>query len=336
MGPYETGFAPDAAAARRARSAAALRTQLETLQTETVTGQAADPATRLRGQTAEALRLGASLDAIAGYREAGELAAARAATQQTTIATVRSAVESLGSDVQSALDTAFDLGVALTEKPAENALETVVSALNTAFAGRMLFSGNAGTTPALADAETIATAVGVAAATGTTAATADAAVRALFDTPGGDFETTFYTGGTGDAPATAIAEGETVRITLRADEQVFRDILREISAIGAAVAAPGTVEERRALAEAGLEGLRNTLAPLASVAGQIGVTEARIEEVQTRSRAEETVLNDALTALVGRDQFEAASALTATEDAIEALFVTTARISNLTLTNFLR
>ncbi|MEM7498037.1 MAG: hypothetical protein AAF371_08610 [Pseudomonadota bacterium] len=334
--PFETGFPPGAATDRRAATAAALRSELERLQTETVTGQAADAPTALDGRTAEAQRLGGVLTALEGYGEAAALVAARAETQQSALGGVRDVVEELVNALQSAVSSGSGTGLAVAVPAAENALDVIVTALNTRFAGRSLFTGNAGDATALASPETIAIAAGIAASGAPDATAADAAVRALFDTPGGDFETTFYTGGTGDGPATAIAPGETVRLTLRADDSVFRDVLRETTAALTAATGGGTFAERRALIEESALGLRTALEGLARRAGELGITEQRIESTRAGNAVEQAQLNRALGALTGRDQFEAASTLTATEDALETLFVTTARISALTLTNFLR
>ncbi|MEL7137420.1 MAG: hypothetical protein AAFP67_00155 [Pseudomonadota bacterium] len=334
--PFDTGFSPNAATSRRTASALALRTELERLQTETVTGQAADAPAALSGRTAEAQRLGGALDALEGYGEAAALVAARSETQQTALGGIRNVVEELVSALQSAVSSGSGTGLAVATPAAENALDVIVTALNTRFAGRALFSGDAGDRNALVQPETILSAAGAVASGAPDAQTADAAVRALFDTPSGDFETVFYTGGAGDGPATAIAEGETVRLTLRADDPVFRDLLRETTAAIAAATGSGTFEERRDLVGESALGLRTALEGLARRAGELGVTEQRIENTRVANAAEQTQLNRALGALTGRDQFEAASALTATEDALEALYVTTARISSLSLTNFIR
>ncbi|MEL6768705.1 MAG: hypothetical protein AAFP17_16100 [Pseudomonadota bacterium] len=334
--PFETGFSPNASADRRGASALALRAELERLQTETVTGRAADAPVALDGRTAEAQRLEGALSALEGYGEAAALVAARAETQQAALGGIRDVVEELVSALQSAASAGSGTGLAVAAPAAENALDVLVTALNTRFAGRALFSGDAGDRSALVQPETIAAAAATAAGAAPDAEAADAAVRALFDTPGGDFDTVFYTGGTGNGPATAIAEGETVRLTLRADDPVFRNLLRETTAALSAATGSGTFEERRALVEESALGLRTALEGLARNAGALGVTEQRIETARAANATEQTQLNRALGALTGRDQFEAASTLTATEDALEALFVTTARISALTLTNFIR
>ncbi|MEM7527777.1 MAG: flagellin [Pseudomonadota bacterium] len=333
--PFETGFPADRGVASRVRQSTALRAELERLQTETVTGRAADPAASLGGRTAEAQRLEAALGALEGYESAAGLMASRASAQQDALSAVRSATQTLVDQAQSAVNSGSFTGLSVAEPAARQALEATVSALNARFAGRALFAGNAGDGPALASAADITAAATTAIAGAPDAATADASVRALFDTTGGTFDTSFYVGGAGDAAAAGIAPGETARLTLKGDDDAFRAVLREMTALFSAVGGPGSAEEKRALVSDATNGLRTALDDLAEAAGTLGVTEQRIEAARTRNAAEETVLNEALTGLVGRDQFEAAGALQATEIALETLLVTTARISNLSLTRFL-
>ncbi len=83
-------------------------------------------------------------------------------------------------------------------------------------------------------------------------------------------------------------------------------------------------------------GLRNNVGALAGTAGRVGTAEARMAEVRTRQEADQAALNQAYTALAGRDQFEAAAELTALEAQLQTTYLTTARLANLSLTNFLR
>ena len=58
--------------------------------------------------------------------------------------------------------------------------------------------------------------------------------------------------------------------------------------------------------------------------------------VKARHQTSEAALTLAYTKLAGRDQFEAAAALIQLEAQLETTYLTTARLANLSLVNFLR
>ncbi|MEM0924182.1 MAG: flagellar biosynthesis protein FlgL, partial [Pseudomonadota bacterium] len=64
--------------------------------------------------------------------------------------------------------------------------------------------------------------------------------------------------------------------------------------------------------------------------------EQRIEVARVRNLSEEEFLSRARLSIIGRDQFEAAAEFTALEAQLESIFQITARLSGLTLNNFLR
>jgi flagellar hook-associated protein 3 FlgL len=93
--------------------------------------------------------------------------------------------------------------------------------------------------------------------------------------------------------------------------------------------------ERKDLAGRGADLLLSGLQPLIAVRADLGVTEARIEEARVANAAETTSLAQARNGLVAADPFEAATALEAVTTQLETLYALTARVSRLSLTNYL-
>ena len=75
---------------------------------------------------------------------------------------------------------------------------------------------------------------------------------------------------------------------------------------------------------------------LAAMSGRVGVAEERMATLRTQHNATTTALTRAYNALAGRDQYEAAAELTQLEAQLETTYLTTARLANLSLANFLR
>jgi flagellar hook-associated protein 3 FlgL len=284
------------------------------------------------------LGLEQSLAEIAQYREIVGLAESRASAIQGTLDVLRDLTVDLHVNGQTALESNLGAARETVSASARQALGAAISALNVSFGGRRLFAGDAGDTEAVAAIEVFMSASVTILEAGPTAGAAYANLSVQFSVAGGLFETTFYTGGSGDAPATEVARGERLGFAPRADEAPVRALLRDLATLAAAFDPDNAIPEgdRRGLAEQAIAGLRNNVAALAGMAGQVGVAEARMETVKTRHQASEAALNLAYTKLVGRDQFEAAAELTQLEAQLQTTYLATARLANLSLANFLR
>ena len=72
------------------------------------------------------------------------------------------------------------------------------------------------------------------------------------------------------------------------------------------------------------------------VQARLGVAEERIEIASVRVEAERSTLERALNDIVARDPYEAAAEFQALQIQLETVFGVTARLSSLSLNNFLR
>lgn len=315
-----------------------IRGRADTARQETVTGLLADPAAALGGKVSELLGLEQSLAEIAQYREIIGLAESRANVIQSTLDVLRNLAVDLPVSGQTALDANIGAAGVAISAAARQALGAAISTLNVSFGGRRLFAGDAGDTQAVAALEVFMTASVPILEAGPTAGAAYANLSVQFSAAGGLFETTFYTGGSGDAPATEVARGERLGFAPRADEAPVRALLRDLATLAAAFDPDNAIPEgdRRGLAELAIAGLRNNVAALTGMAGRVGAAEERMATIMTRHQASEAALNLAYIKLAGRDQFEAAAELTQLEAQLQITYLATARLANLSLVNFLR
>jgi len=315
-----------------------LRGRADTARQEAVTGLLVDPAAARGGKVSELLGLEQSLAEIAQYREIIGLAEARASVIQGTLDSLRELSVEFQVSGQTTLDANVGAARETTSAAIRQALGVAISALNVSFGGRSLFGGDAGTTRAVAPLEVIMSGSVAVLEAGPTAGAAYAALSTEFSAAGGLFETTFYTGGSGDVPATEVARGERLDFAPRADEAPIRALLRDLATLSAAFD-PGNAiaaDERRGLAELAIAGMRNNVDALAGMAGRVGVAEERMTDVQARHQAAQAVLNLAYLKLAGRDQFEAATELTQLETQLQTTYLATVRLASLSLANFMR
>jgi flagellar hook-associated protein 3 FlgL len=273
---------------------------------------------------------------------AHDAAAAEAAqfarATQAALGTMQEAGAELGAALVMAGTGGAAAQVDAAATDARARLGSVVSALNARDAGRALFAGTATDGAAVAGADDLL--AQLAADIGPQASAADlaAAVNDWFDAPGGGFYTHGYLGAGTDLSPASIAPGQTADPALRADDPALRELLA-----GYATAAlldrgllDGQADQRAAaLLLAGTRIMEGDAA-LATLGARVGREEARIEEAATANAAEAAALEEARAALVGVDAYRTATALTEAETQLETLYAVTARLSRLSLTEFLR
>lgn len=332
-----TGFPPQPRPDLMARLIADLRDRADAARTEAVTGRRADPAHALGGRIGEALEIERALAEAGQFREIIDLAGARAGVTQTALEALRGLAVDLAASGQTALDTSLSPARMAVSASARVALGSAVSALNSSFGGRSLFAGDGGG-GAVAPAELFLSASVTILEAGPTAGAAYASLTVAFTAAGDLFDTSLYTGGTGDAPATEVAKGERIALSARADEAPMRHLLRDLAALATAFDPENAIpaDAREGIATRAIAGLRDNLDALNGIAARIGAAEERMASAKARHMAAEVTLALAYNGLTGRDQYEAATELTALEAQLETSYITTARLANLSLASYLR
>jgi flagellar hook-associated protein 3 FlgL len=314
-----------------------LRGNADIARKEAVTGLLADPAGARRSQISELLGLERSLATLSQYNEIIDLSEARAGVIQRSLGSLRDLAVELHSSGLTALQDNGGTATETLSVLARQALTAAVSALNVSFGGRGLFSGDQGGL-AIASAEMIFSASMAVVQAGPTGAAAYASLTVQFTLAGGFFDTGLYTGGSGDAPASEVAEDERIAFAPRADAAPVRALLRDIAALAAAFDPASTLpaDERRDLAKQAVSGLLNGVDELAVLSARVGVAEERMSVLRARHGDAATALSNVFNKLAGRDQYEAAAELTQIEAQLETSYITTARLSHLSLASFLR
>lgn len=316
---------------------ALLRKRSDTARIESVTGRSADAAAKLSGQIGSVMQIEKSIRDLQNYGEAIALSEVRASATQTSLDRIVTASQDL-ADAATIYLTSGSLqnGVTLATQGL-SALSDITSALNVSISGRALFAGDDATSGAIIDADTIMTQIVPLIEAAPDSATALAAVDQAFNTAGGLFDTAFYQGGAGDAPQTEIAVGVTVDYAMRADDSALREVLSGVVAVAAAIDPSTNVSDtmRDTLFSSAVTVLRSSIAGVIGLQGELGVSEQRIATVKARNIANEASLTLTYNELTGVDQYESVLRLTGLEDQLETAFATTARLSNLSLTNYI-
>lgn len=320
------------------RDTARLNDQLVRVAGEVSAGRVSDPVARLGGDTAPLAFIERTLErAETRLRAAAEFELETEA-RQAALGQIQDRARDLGETLITLPDGASP---GLTETASADArlrLGAVLSALNTAIGGRTLFAGTATDGPAVVPAADMLAAVAsdVALADATTAGEVGAVVDAWF-APGGGFEASGYVGSGDDLGRLALSDGERAAAPPRADDPSLRATLAAL--VKAALVSEGVLsgspeEAARLLRDAGL-GLIAADGGLVELRVRIGSTEEQVLRARTELRSERDAAELARDDLIGIDAFEAASELQAVELRLQAIYALTARLSRLSLTEYL-
>jgi flagellar hook-associated protein 3 FlgL len=304
--------------------------------TEVSTGQAADLTAQVRGDHSALNGIDASLARLQAYASVTTEMGLIAQSMQTALGTIDDLASGIAPTLLSAASPTNPTIVNATAADAHQRFETVVGLLNARIGDRSLFAGQGTQGPAIADAETILAAL-EAAITGLTAVSdVETAISDWFDDPMG-YAAQAYLGTAPLTPVT-IAEGERSQTAITALDPDLKTTLKGL-AMAAMVdrgALAGAPVARAELAMRAGQVLISGQTGRTQMAADLGVVEAQISAAATRNTAETSALNIGRAGIVSVDPYEAATRLQDTETQLETLYTLTARLSRLSLVDFLR
>ena len=314
------------------------RQEVSRLAEEVATGRTADVAGRLSGAFSYLADIERNLGTLQGFRTSTSEAGTFAAGMQAALGRV----QDVGSDLSTRLieRAGSDIAAVTTAvgRDAADSLDRIVSALNTQIGGRSLFAGKATATAPLVSAEVLRAGMAAAAAGQTTAEGVQSALDAWFDTASGGFQSLAYTGAGSGLDPFHLGPHETVDLDLTANSDAIKAVLKQVG-LATLAADQGLAlapEVRDDLMRRSAEGLIAVQADLTGLRADLGFAEARIEDSRVRQAAEASSLEIARNALLGVDPFDVATRLADAQQRLESLYAVTARLSRLTLSDFLR
>lgn len=313
-----------------------LKTTMSNLAKEVTTGVRTDLGEAVSGDFSVLAGIDRSLSTLEAYKTATTEAELTASTMQGVLGTIANLDSGIGVALISAGTTGTATIMDATLSDAATRFSTVVSVLNTNVTGRYVFSGTASDTPPLPEPEAILSTLTAELVGATDAADVIARVDSWFDDPAG-FEATTYAGDTARTDI-RIADRESVSIEVTALDPKLRDTMK-----GYAMAAllkdglfAGDLSARSVITAAAGERIVQGDQNLAVLAADLGTVEAKIGDAATRNDAERAALELARTELIAADPYESASALEAVRSQLETLYTLTARLSSLSMTDYMR
>lgn len=301
---------------------------------EITSGQVRDPVKAAGGDAAQVYAVESYLSDIKVDREIVATAQRRSEVAQLTLNSLRETILPLGPNLTAAATADDSLRAAAYSQTAAETLDFALAGLNASIAGRSLFGGVSNDTPLVGSGEALLADVRAAIAAGQD--TPIAAVEDYFS-DGGGFSTAFWQGGP-KADTLTLASGHSLESLPTGDADAFRSMLE-----GLTLAALSTDEslaperaDQLAFQQSAGKALSTAADELTTLQAEIGTGQERAVRIESILVAEQTAAEITRGAFFNTDPYAASAELTALEAQLEALYTITARLSQLSLTNYLR
>lgn len=305
-----------------------LKQQIADRAQEATSGFQADLVSHLNGRIDQALLSDRAINENKADQARLDLRNIRLSITDNTLTSLRDLTGGLSLEMQSAIGVTDVPRQNAVAAEAKEAISEVLSRLNARHGERFLFSGDATATPPFGDAETLLNDIRNIGLTAVDEVDYAAQIQTYFNDPAGGFQTSFYQG------SQTASDGDAVL----SNQQAFADLFH-----GLTVLALADTSENQPYAQAGnpaldqalsrLEGARTAIV---DIQADVGIRQSSLQNEQARLEREETLLAAAFLDLAGKDQYEAATQLRELEANLEASYLLTTRLSNLSLLNYLR
>ncbi len=321
-----------------ARHNTALKSELNTLVQELTSGEVADITSHLGGAQTNLAGVDRQLQMLGRFSQSNIETAQLLTIMQTALAGIDSHRETASSTLLTIDASSTQSQISAASSIASSSFKATVQTLNLRSGDRAMFGGNDLDGNPLANRDDMLDALRLEVAGLTTAEDIEAAIDTWFDAPGGGFETDGYQGDSNGYLNRATGANQKVEIGVRADDQAIRDTLKSLAK--GALAGDTTLSfdlnvQRELQMKAGVD-LLTRASSMAGVQARLGYVEAQVEEAAVRTSAQESSYGIARNNLVSADPFETATRLQSIQLQLETHYTLTARLSRLSLTEYLR
>ncbi|KCZ63210.1 hypothetical protein L53_08035 [Hyphomonas sp. L-53-1-40] len=304
-----------------------LRTQIGKTSTEATTGRYEDLTLHLSGRIGKAMLGQKALADISTDREVLNLRATRLSLIQTSLGTVQESSSGIAANMLSAIGGEHDTEVGIAARDAKAALSASLSSLNARYGDRFLFAGDATSTLPFSDQSALLADIELIADSATDSADFTTQLDDYFTSPTGGWLQNIYQG------STIASDPESVT----ADNDAIKSLIRDLAVL--AISGPdgplASLDGYKTLVQETSLSLSSSETQITNLRADLGVYEERNAIEQQTLDTEETLLTASFNDLTARDQYEAATELQSLQTTLEASYLITARLSQLSLLNYL-
>ena len=304
-----------------------LRTQIGKTSTEATTGRYEDLTLHLSGRIGKAMLGQKALADISTDREVLNLRASRLSLIQTSLGTLQESSSGIAANMLSAIGGEHETDVGIAARDAKAALSASLSSLNARYGDRFLFAGDATSTLPFSDQSALLADIELIADSATDSADFATQLDDYFTSPTGGWLQNIYQG------STTASDPESVT----ADNDAIKSLIRDLAVL--AISGPdgplASLDGYKTLVQETSLSLSSSETQITNLRADLGVYEERNAIEQKTLDTEETLLTASFNDLTARDQYEAATELQSLQTTLEASYLITARLSQLSLLNYL-
>jgi len=314
-----------------------IKSDLAKLGQELSTGKVADVVEKVGGQTRQLAGVEHSLKVLDSYQ--------RAAVETTLVLDhMQFALDRVDENRVAASATLLMISdqsqkhqLESASSAASHAFQDMVSALNSKVAGRALFGGVAVDRAPLASANDMLSDLRLNLVGVSSEADFLNIVDTWFNDPAGGFASIGYQGDMGPPMTRSIAQNENVEISGRADSDAVKRVLHATALGALSNDGIGMLTQTQYANIPHTSGVTLLGASSGMVATQteIGQLQNQVEAAQTRLSSEQTSLGLLYNDITSADPFETATRLQAVQTQLETHFAVTARLSQMTLADYI-
>lgn len=216
-------------------------------------------------------------------------------------------------------------------------MDSVVGSVNGRSAGRNLFSGDTVHNPAVIPAADILTQLETAITGSATAQDAITAIDTWFSDPLG-YDAVAYIGSTTELAPFRMSETVSIGVDVRANDPAIKSTLRALSivALSTSSAVMLSPDQQNEMLQTAITELAGAQSQIVGVQARVGLAQEQIEGWSIRTQTERSGAEFAKSQLLSVDPYETATRLEAAQFQLESLYTVTARLSQLSLVNFIR
>jgi flagellar hook-associated protein 3 FlgL len=322
---------------QQSRQNFSLKTTLNTLVNELSTGEKSDKVKATNGDTAQFSAIDNRLKVLSSLAYLSSETELTLSSTQTALSNFDTQRGALTGQLLTVTSDTPDFQVEQAAAAGRSRLDGLISTLNTKLGEDSLFAGKAVDQAALTSADIMLADILAQIGGATDTATITTTVDTWFDDPAGGFETIGFTGDAGDQQQRSLDTETQITIDVRADDPGIRAVLKGAVLAALAQEIPGLdkLTQTDLLSDGGLE-LQSAASDIAAIQGRIGYAEGEVERVSVSQSAEQSALTIARNLITQADSFDTATELQAVQLQLETHYAMTARLSGLSLMEYLR
>lgn len=304
---------------------------------EIASGQHADTARALGGNLMQLASVEHGLAQAAQHSSSAKFGATLLSAQQNAIDQIGQITNRLAPDLRMTMQATNPDAISAAGERAKAGFEDAIGLLNMKVAGRHIFAGIAGDQRPFAEPQAILDALASGLPPAPSPSDITSHVSAWF-ADGGPFDSLAYLGDTAPNSAIELGYGNSIRLDVTGADQGLRESLAAL-ALGALVA-PLTTQmqpsDKRALLAFGSDAMVASTDSRIATQTRIGTQEARAANALAQAENKAAAFQIIRTELREADPYESATALEAATQKLDALYLVTARLSRLSLTEYMR